>query len=472
MANGIPTANILQPGVISASNATRALVSQLQLLKPAYYKRFTEIYGDELFTQWLSTYGGMEITTNRLYNWYQNRGKLMPGITITGSTQTSTLGSTITLTLSSVDHYNAGTQTPLRVGETLRGAKDNIEWEILSIPVTTANAFQFTARPKKATTTASVVSGDILIFGGQMDAGEASSDINPLIALDQGLSNTTTEMRDTWAATDRAEMTEVWYDSGVSGNEPAGGGQAGTSYFTYKGLVYTNKRYINNCENKLMKGDVVTNTGLNSSTTVGTQGFIPSILQQGEQVGYTTIDISKLHEITRIMDVNGCATDNLWMMDIYQRQAFSDGIFAQFPAGAWVWGSNEKSEEAAIAYGVQSMKIDEYMFRAKKQSRMFNTEVSTGKTPDVDYFRNFGIICPFGEVADARNSAKVYKNITVMTETPVGGGTTGNGIRVWQHGGGSKNPTDGTMVDYISMISYKGMRVVAGNQFVCVGAGF
>lgn len=469
---GIPTGNILQPGVISAGNATRALVSQLQLLKPAYYKRFTEIYGDELFTMWLSTYGGREITSNRLFNWYQNRGKLMPGITITGATQTSTAGSTVTLTLSSVDHYNSGTQTPLRIGETLRGAKDNIEWEILTIPVTTPNAFQFTARPKKATTTASVVSGDILIFGGQMDAGEASSDINPLIPLDQAMTNTTTEMRDTWAATDRAEMTEVWYDSGVSGSEPAGGGQAGTSYFTYKGLVYTNKRYVNNCENKLMKGDVVTNTGLNSSTTVGTQGFIPSVLAQGETVGYTTIDVAKLHEVTRLMDVNGCAKDNMWMMDIYQRQSFSDGIFQQFPAGAWVWGKNENSEEAAINYGVQSMKIDEYMFRAKKQARMFNTEVSTGKTPDVDYFRNFGIICPMGEVADARNSAKVYKNITVMAENPVGGGTTGNGIRVWQHGGGSKNPTDGTMIDYVSMIQYAGIRLVAGNQFVVVGAGY
>ena len=469
---GIPTGNILQPGVISAGNATRALISQLQLLKPAYYKRFTEIYGDELFTPWLQTYAGAEITTNRLFNWYQNRGKLMPGITITGATITSTNGSTVTATLSAGDHFNNGTQSPLRVGETLRTAKDNIEWEILTIPVTTAYAFQFTTRPKKATTTASIVSGDIMIFGGQMDAGEASSGINPLIALDQAMSNTTTEMRDTWAATDRAEMTEVWYDSGVTGEAPAGGGQAGTSYFTYKGLLYTNKRYINNCENKLMKGDVVTNTGLNSSTTVGTQGFIPSVLQQGEQVGYTTIDIQKLHEITRLMDVNGCAVDNMWMMDAYQRQAFSDGIFAQFPAGAWVWGKNENSEEAAIAYGVQTMKIDEYMFRAKKQARLFNTEVSTGKTPTTDYFRNFGIVCPMGSVPDSRNSAKVYKNITVMSENPVGGGTTGNGIRVWQHGGGSKNPTDGTMVDYVEMISYKGIRVVAGNQFVCVGSQF
>lgn len=471
MANGIPTSNILQPGLISATNATRALVSQLQLLKPAYWNKYVEIYGDENFTQWLATYGGMEVTKNRLFNWYGNRGKLMPGITITGSTQTSTAGSTITLTLSSGDHYNSGTQTALRVGETLRGAKDNIEWEILTIPVTTAYAFQFTARPKKATTTASVVSGDILIFGGQMDAGEASSDINPLIHLDQAWSNTTTEMRDTWAATDRAEMTDVWYDNGVSGSVPAGGNQAGTSYFTLKGLMKTNVRYNNNIENKLMKGDVVTNTGLNSSTTVGTQGLIPGILAQGEQVGYSSIDIQQLHTITRIMDVNGCVKQNMWLMDIFQRQSFSDGIFAQYPAGAFVWGTQEKSQEAQIAYGVQSMMIDEYMFSAKKQARMFNTEVSTGKTPDVDYFRDFGIICPMGEAADARDSAKVYKNITVMTENPVGGGTTGNGIRVWPHGGASLNPTDGTMIDSISMICYRGIRLVAGNQFIVVQKG-
>jgi hypothetical protein len=178
-----------------------------------------------------------------------------------------------------------------------------------------------------------------------------------------------------------------------------------------------------------------------------------------------------LHTITRIMDVNGCVKQNMWLMDIFQRQSFSDGIFAQYPAGAFVWGTQEKSQEAQIAYGVQSMMIDEYMFSAKKQARMFNTEVSTGKTPDVDYFRDFGIICPMGETADARDSAKVYKNITVMTENPVGGGTTGNGIRVWPHGGASLNPTDGTMIDSISMICYRGIRLAAGNQFIVVQKG-
>jgi hypothetical protein len=153
-------------------------------------------------------------------------------------------------------------------------------------------------------------------------------------------------------------------------------------------------------------------------------------------------------------------------MDIYQRQNFSDGIFKEFPAGSYVWGKNEKSEEAALAYGVEAFKIDEYMFKAKKYSP-FNTEYTTGKTPNTDYFRNFGMICPQGETRDSK-TANVMKNITVMYQAPVGGGTVGNGIRVWQHGGASLNPTNGTMKDNIEMIAYRSTRICAANQFVIV----
>ena len=169
------------------------------------------------------------------------------------------------------------------------------------------------------------------------------------------------------------------------------------------------------------------------------------------------------------MDVNGCAKDNLWLQDIYQRQNFSDGIFKEFPAGAWVWGANEKSEEANINYGVQSIMIDGYRFGVKKY-KQFNTETYTGKTPTADAFRNYGIICPQGTARDSKDSTKVYKNITVMYQQPVKGGTVGNGIRVWQWGGGSLNPTDGTMRDHVEMITYRGLRVCAANQFIQVTA--
>jgi len=473
---GINTSNILQPGNISITGGvTRALISQLQILKPALYNKYTEKYGNEDYTWWLSTYAGMEKAINQTYTWAENRGKLMPGVGVAAQVTNPAAGATVTITLAAADHYNGGTQSPLRVKETVRVASSNIEGVILSIDTTTPNAFTFTVRPKKSTQafvsagSTSLLSGEILKFGGFMDAGEASSSIEPMVHLDQLYSNSVTEMRDDWSATDLAEMTEVFYNEGVSGTEPSGGSQAGYSYFTYKGLVKSNTRFKNDVEDKLMFGDTQNNTGLSNS--IGTQGFIPKILQDGETVGYTpgTLDIAKLHEITRIMDVNGCASQNMWLMDIFQRQNFSDSIFKEFPAGAWVWGKNENSEDAAIAYGVQSMKIDGYMFLAKKYKK-FNTEVTTGKTPVNDFYRNFGVVCPMGESRDAQDASKVYKNVTVMYQDPPAGGTIGNGIRVWQWGGGSRQATDGTMKDNVSQITYRGMRVVAANQFVIVQA--
>lgn len=476
---GIPTSNILQPGAISTPYVQRQLISDLQLLTPQYYKQYVEKYGNEDFTWWLSTYGGMEEVKNRNYFWYENRGKLQVGVQIAVAVASAN-NIPVEFQLAVADHFGTGgTQSPLRVGETVRVASTNVEGVITSISSTTGNAFKFFVTPKKLGTnlnslgSGTLLTTDVLLFGGIMDAGEASVSSQPLIHLDQKYDNNITEMRESWSASDLAEMSEVFYNSGVSGMEMAGGAQAGTSYFTYKGLVKSNQRFINNVEFKLMRGNVSTNTNaaINQST-VGSQGIIPKVLQDGETVGYTpgTLDIAKLHEITRIMDVNGCANENMWLQDIYQRQNFSDGLFKEYPAGAYVWGSNEKSEEAAVNYGVQSLRIDGYMFKVKKY-KQFNTEMTTGITPVSDYFRNFGMICPQGETRDAKDVTKAYKNITVMYQAPPKGGTTGNAIRVWQWGGGSQNPTSGTMTDNIETITYRGTRVCAANQFIIVQAG-
>ena len=57
-----------------------------------------------------------------------------------------------------------------------------------------------------------------------------------------------------------------------------------------------------------------------------------------------------------------------------------------------------------------------------------------------------------------------------MYQAPPKGGTTGNGIRVWQWGGASLNPTTGKMNDNVEMITYRGSRVVAASQFINVQA--
>jgi hypothetical protein len=186
-------------------------------------------------------------------------------------------------------------------------------------------------------------------------------------------------------------------------------------------------------------------------------------------VGYSAgnLDIPFLHTLSRVMDVNGCVKQNLWFQDIYQKQDFSDGIFAQFPAGAFVWGQGEKSEEASVSYGFKIIDIDGYRFQTSKYKNL-NTEAYVGLTPEIDYFRNYGFICPMGEAQDAKTPSRVYKNMTIMAQQPPKGGTVGNGIRVWNWGGGSTNPTDGTLRDNIEMAAYRSIRVVAANQFVNV----
>jgi len=464
---GIPTSNILQPGNISLATQNRQLMVDLQLLTPQYYKQYTEKYGNEDFTWWLAAQAGMEEVKNQNFFWFENRGKLMQGVT-NASTVAATAGATVTLTLAASSHYALGTQSPLRVGETVRIASSNIEGKILSINSATANAFTFTVRPlqsSQAFASAGAVSclaNEVLLFGGDTEAGEASTQVNPLIHLDQRYSNNITEIRDGWSNTDLAQMADTYYEYPVSSDMA----QNGATAFTYKGMYKTLVRFKNNVENKLMRGDSQTNTGL--YTSVGSQGIIPKVVADGETVGYTAgnLDIAKLHEITRIMDVNGCAKQAAWLSDIYQRQDFSDGIFAAFPAGAFVYGQGEKSQEASVAYGFKEIDIDGYKLQVKKYSQ-FNTEVTTGLTPTDDYFRNFGLIYPMGETKDSRTAA-TYKNITIMYQQPPQGGTVGNGIRVWQYGGGSPNPTDGTMTNQIAMLTYRGTRVCAANQFLIV----
>lgn len=476
MANGIPTSNILQPGGIALQGgATQGLISQLQLLTPQYYNRYVEKYGNEDYTWWLSTYGGMEQVKNQTYFWFENRGKNQFAVSNLTAVTAPAAGATVTVTVAD-GYYDSGTENPIRVGETVRIASSNIEGEVLTVDSTVPSAFVVTIRPKISTQafvsagSSDLLANEVLLLAGDMDAGEASSSIDPQIHLDVKYTNTITEMRESWAATDLAEMTEVYYDTGVSGEVPPGGGQAGTSYYTLKGLIKANTRFKNNVEFKLMRGNIQNNSGLSNS--VGAQGLIPQVNDNGETVTYTVGDlgIPKIHEITRVMDVNGCAKDNLWLQDVYQKQQFSDSIFAAYPAGAYVWGKNEMSEEASVAFGTQNFYIDGYMFKTKKYSQ-FNSEVVYGKTPNVDYFRNYGIICPQGSSMDARDSSKVYKNVTVMYQEPPGGGTVGNGIRVWRWGGGSMNPTDGTMRDHVEMITYRSIRVVAANQFIIVDAG-
>lgn len=478
---GIPTTNIGSPNVISLPAANYELISDLQLLAPHYWREFVNKFGEQNFTWWLSTFGGMEKVDGREFFHFEDTGKLMAAVTNLNAVVGPAAGATVTVTLSVNDHWDAGTKSAARVGETARNASNGVEDKVLAVNKTVANAHTMDIRPLKSTQayvsagSLNLLAGEIIKLGSNTEAGEASTNIDPQMPIDERITNTTTEIRDDWTATDRAEMETIWYDyvnDGGFGSAGINRGKQGA--YTYRGLVLANRRFLNNVDFKLLFGGTQTNTGLNAGT-VGTLGLVPAIVARGNAVTYSlgSLGLSKLHAITAQMDVNGNASQNMWLMDIFQRQEIDDSLFAQYPAGAYVWGSGSASENASVAYGFDNFKIDNYMLQLKKYAG-FNTEVTHGKTPTTDQYRNFGIIMPQGEVNTKYGNgggAPVrgrLKNIQVMYQEPMGGGTIANGVKVWEYGGAAPDNLTATMQHTVSMITYKAVRAAGLQQFFTV----
>ncbi len=471
MATGVPVSNILQPSSVSMAQQNRQLMVDLQILKPQWYSKFTERYGNQDLTWWLSATSGMELVKNRNYFWFERRGKLMVAVTVATAVATPSTNATVTVSLSLADVFTTDNESPLRVGETVYIASNNIGGEILTVDDSAAPFYTFTARPKKlgtafASPSGNLDAGEVLIFGGGTDVGEASSDIAPIIPLPIQFNNNVTEFHDTWTNTDLAQMADTYFEIPVSSDIAA----MGVTPYTYLGMKDTLVRFKNNVERKLIVGDVKTNTGF-SGGSVGTQGVIPQAQANGAlTLGYTplNLDLSKLYEVTNILDVNGCDKQVAWLADMFQREDFTDGLFKEYPAGAFVWGQGEKSKDSSVAYGFDHLWINEYMLQIKKYKN-FNTEYYAGKSPITDYFRYFGVIYDQGMTSDAK-SGTMYSNLTVMYQQPPEGGTIGNGIRLWRHGGGSPNPTDGTMVNNVSIVTYRSVRLCAANHVVFLAA--
>jgi hypothetical protein len=477
---GISTSNIPTPSVVALQRSNYDLIATQQMLAPHYWKEYVQNFGPQNFTTWLSTFGGMELVEGRDFFHIEDAGKLMSAVTNKTAVVAPAVGATVTVTIAVNEHYDSGTKSPIRVGETVRIASSGIEGKVLTVDKTTPSAHFMTIRPLKSTQafvsagSANLLANEILKLGSNTEAGEASSNIFAQIPIDVKVSNTTTEIRDDWTATDRAEMEQVWYDyqnDGGFGSAGIARGKQGA--FTYKGLVKANQRFLNNVDFKLQFGGVQTNTGLNAGT-VGTKGFVPEIVSRGNTVTYSlgNLNIAKLHAITAQMLVNGNPQQNQWLMDIFQRQEFDDTLFAQYPAGAFVWGSASASEAASVAYGFDSFKIDNFMLQLGLNAS-FNTEVTHGKTPDTDQYRNFGMIIPQGGVMTKYgNGGSVMsgklKNLQVMYQQPLGGGTIHNGVKVWEFGGNAEVNQTGTLDHTVSMVTYKAVRAAGLQQFFTV----
>lgn len=445
---------INQPaGVQLGSGVGRQFVSDLSLLKPQYYDKFVEKYGNQNYTQLLEMIGLKAVVPGREFFHFESYGKLHSSIKITASTTTSVTNAGVTVTLTAGSHYNSGTQSPIRVGEVVEAASSGVQYKITVVGKGTAGAHTATIVPLK-NASSTLAAGEILLFRGVSEAGEASTAADTLANLTEKKIFTTTEIREDYKITDRAKIEEIYLNF------------EGGSFYTYKGLDEAVRRFMNNKEFKLLFGSDADNI----SGTVGSKGLIPQIEAGGQVYQYDTVGnvagfgIEDFHNLVRQIDFNGGAQEYHFLMDSYLRTAVDDALFAKYQNGAIVWANAGGSQDVAVKYGFDSIKIDGVTFHMKKYLP-FNSDAIYGQSlaSNGNKYDFYGALIPMKEGRDAQSGDKIPAVRIVSNEVE-----SGKEVKVWETGALAKVPTSDKMELNVHHMAYCGLQVFAANQFLVV----
>lgn len=440
----------LQPGSVQPTGGQvgRQFVSDLSILKPQYYDKFIEKYGSQNYTQLLEALGMKAVVPSREFFHFESKGKLHSAVQLNGGALASVAaGAAIDVEISSAFVDNG--KSPLRVGEVVENAATGVQYKIMAV----ASATVCTIKPLLSTIDANddlgATSTAFLLFRGITEAGEASTKTSTLTGLTEKKTFYTTEIREDYSITDRAKIEELYFSVD------------GQAYYTYKGLDEAVRRFMNNKEFKLMFGSAANNiTG-----TVGATGLIPQIKAGGQNYQWGTdssFTIADFHALARLADFNGGAQEYHFLMDSYLRTAVDDSLFSTYGNGAILWANAGGSQEVAVKYGFDSLKIDGTTFHLKKYLP-FNAEAVYGVAPTTSLYKNSGILIPMKEGRDAQTGDKIPSLRIVSNEVEAG-----KEVKVWETGALAKVPTSDKMELNVHHMAYCGLQVFAANQYISV----
>lgn len=440
---------VLQPGNVQLSGVTRSFMSDLSILKPQYYPQFIEKYGSQNYAQLLEALGMKATVPSREYFHFESRGKLHSAVQLDGGALDAVAAGAAVNVAIAAGYVNGG-RSPLRVGEVVENAATGVQYKITAV----ASATACTIKPLDATIDANVDLGAnstaYLLFRGITEAGEASTKFNSLTGLTEKKIFNTTEIREDFTISDRAKIEELYFEVN------------GQSYYTYKGLDEAVRRFMNNKEFKLMFGKPSTDAQIGST---GITGLVPQIEANGQTHQWNAVagfTIADFHSIARLADFNGGASEYHFLMDSYLRSRIDDALFDKYTAGAIQWASVGGSQDVAVKYGFDSIKVGGVTFHLKKYLP-FNAEAVYGVAPGTEYYKEFGILIPMKEGRDAQTSEKLPSLRIVYNEVE-----PGKEVKVWETGALAKVPTSDKMELNVHHMAYCGIQVFAANQYIAV----
>jgi len=445
-------------GAISSSAANRTLLNDLNIFDRSFEKNLVRKYGAENYAIVQMALGNSITeakTDNRQFYHYEKRGlhqAVAVRTAVTGSTAGAAVDVTIGLagsTIGADPSYYSG-QTPLRVGEVVRVMTTGLEGQVTAINTAVGVYPQIVKiTPLQSSVAFNLAAGEYLMLRGAVNVGENSSKLSGMSPVLDKIFNTTTEHRDDFTITDRADIEKNEVDFGN-----------GNFYYYYLAQDDMNRRYMNNLMFKVFEGTAIDNT-LIPGNTVGTTGVLPRVAANGTTIQYTSgsAGLSDIHALTRSLNFYGGTGEYHFLQDIFQRQEINDLLFGKYNNGAISYGSVGGSQEAAVSYGFSSFMIDGYTFHFFLNN-MFSPEavyhIAPSTTPEK---RNYGCLIPQKINSDAKTGKQVPSFQIVFQEV--------NGQRILTTETGMLAPSNKTTdaQKTISMLSFPGVRVFAANQY-------
>lgn len=465
MASTVINAAVGAPGSVTyPSGATNAaLFNDMNIIIPDLIPELFDRYGAEnygMLLEFMGPIGGVmrsvtEKTTSktRQFDHYE-KGRAFPSGVVNADVTSATAGLSVTITLKSTSHTNAGTESGFRAGDIGFIGSTGVKFQVGTVTRTTGaftvvlkpvNTLQSMASAGQAST---ILANETLLLVGNQAAGEGSDAMLGLSTLIYKITNSTTEIRDDYQITDVAKMNSTPINFG------------GGNYSYYK-LAQTefNKRYMYSVENAVIEGVDADNLG---SGTLGTDGVIPTVEANGSEIDYTigAMSISDLQACVRVWQNNGGPSEYHILQETNQQDDVDNLLFGKYNNGAIRYASVGANETASVAYGFKSFSIKGVSIHFWVYKN-FSVPTVYGLTPSLGYKKqNYGLAIPQGVVADANDGA-LRPNMQWVYQEVV----PGLRFHTWETGGiAAANKTSVAKLN-LHQLCYVGGRTIAPQQF-------
>ena len=225
MANTYPA---YSQGSIASQAANRSLLNDLNIFDRSFEKNLVRKYGAENYAIVQMALGNSVVearTDNRQFYHYEKRG-LHQAVSVKSAVVAPSAGANVTITIGSPsgstfanDPNYYSSQLPLRPGEVVRIMTSGIEGQVVSVS-TGSYPLSAVVRPLVASQafvsagSANLLAGDYLLLRGAVNIGEQSTVLNGQSPILDKIYNTTTEHRDDFTITDRADLEKNEVDFG------------------------------------------------------------------------------------------------------------------------------------------------------------------------------------------------------------------------------------------------------------------